>query len=225
MTRRETPTLLAERALVDIVDLTSRGGLDYLDALSIQRDVHQEVADGVRPSTLMLLEHTPVFTAGKRTESHERPIPGVTKSTPVIDVDRGGKITWHGPGQLIGYPIIKLRNPHELLGYVREIESGIIAVLADLGVTGGRVQGRSGVWIDGKRKIAAIGIRVARGVTMHGFAINANCSLQSFAEIIPCGLADSEVTTISREIGSEVTVSDMLPLVRRRILPHLEGQL
>lgn len=225
MAAPQSSGLLVERALVEFLDLTSRGPIDYQVALSMQQEIHQEVAQGLRPATLMVLEHASVFTAGKRTESHERPIPGVTTSTPVIDVDRGGKITWHGPGQLVGYPIIKLRNPEELVGYVREIESGIISLLADLEIRGERVAGRSGVWVDGKRKIAAIGIRVAQGVTMHGFAINANCSLDSFGEIIPCGISDSEVTSISREIGEEVSVADILPLVKKRMTPILEGQI
>ena len=218
----QTPGLLAERSFVELLDLTSEECIDYRVALAMQQAIHLEVVNGLSPSTLMTLQHAPVFTAGKRTQPDERPFPGVTNSTPVIDVDRGGKITWHGPGQLVGYPIIKLHNPLELVGYVREIESGIIALLGDLGIMGERVAGRSGVWIDGKRKIAAIGIRVAQGVTMHGFAINANCSLDSFNEIVPCGIADSEVTSISRETGKDLSVAEIMPLVRERIVPVLE---
>lgn len=206
------------RGLVDSLNLLPSGLVDYDEALELQRSIHRQVAGGERHSTLLLLEHVPVFTAGKRTAPEERP----TSTTPVVDVDRGGKITWHGPGQLIGYPIVKLRNPNELVGYVREIEGGIIEVLAEFGIDAGRVEGRSGVWIDSRRKIAAIGIRVAQGVTMHGFAINANCSLEAFAEIIPCGISDSEVTSISRELGREVTIKELLPIVERRVLAALE---
>lgn len=207
------------RALVEATNLLSAGPMDYMEGLDLQRKIHGEVVTGRRSSTLLLLEHAPVFTAGKRTETHERPLTG----TPVIDVDRGGKITWHGPGQLVGYPIIKLSNPTELVGYVREIERGIIEVLSEIGIDAGRVEGRSGVWIDGRRKIAAIGIRVAQGVTMHGFAINADCDLSAFAEIIPCGISDSEVTSISRELTREIDSEQLAPLVERKMLNILEG--
>ena len=207
------------RSLVEAINLLAAGPMEYNEGLELQRRLHGEIATGDRRSTLLLLEHTPVFTAGKRTESHERPFTG----TPVIDVDRGGKITWHGPGQLVGYPIIKLSNPTELVGYVREIEGGIIDVLSELGIDAGRVDGRSGVWIEGRRKIAAIGIRVAQGVTMHGFAINANCDLGAFEEIIPCGISDSEVTSISKELGREVDSQQLAPLLERRMLHLLEG--
>jgi lipoyl(octanoyl) transferase len=208
---------------ISLLSLLDQGPQEYLKALELQRLVHREVVAGLRPSTLMLLEHEPIFTAGKRTDPSERPL----SATPVVDVDRGGKITWHGPGQLIGYPIIRLRHPQELVGYVREIEGGIIDLLADFGLIGGRVEGRSGVWIDGQRKIAAIGIRVAQGVTMHGFAINANCSLAAFDEIIPCGIRDATVTSISREISREidreVSVQDLLPKIQERMIPILEA--
>ncbi len=201
------------------ISLLEQGPQEYQGALDLQRRIHHEVATGVQPSTLLLMEHEPVFTAGKRTEQSERPF----STTPVIEVDRGGKITWHGPGQLIGYPILRLRNPQELVGYVREIERGIIELLADFGVIGGRVEGRSGVWIEGERKVAAIGIRVAQGVTMHGFAINANCSLSPFEEITPCGISDAKVTSISKELSRDVSVIDLLPLVEAKMVPILEA--
>ena len=202
-----------------LLSLLERGPQEYRQALELQRLIHGEVANGLRPSTLLLMEHQPVFTAGKRTEPTDRPF----SSTPVVDVDRGGKTTWHGPGQLVGYPILRLRNPQELVGYVREIEQGIIDLLADFGVRGGRVDGRSGVWIEGERKIAAIGIRVAQGVTMHGFAINANCSLSPFEEIVPCGIRDATVTSISKELSRDVSVMELLPLIEAKVVPILEG--
>ncbi len=179
--------------------------VDYTQAWDLQRRLHQDVVDGKAPSTVLLLEHAAVYTAGKRTEDHERPFDG----TPVIPVDRGGKLTWHGPGQLVGYPIIALKDPHGIREYVHILEDVIIAVLEDYGVTGTRVDGRAGIWIeaDGKgptRKIAAIGIRVHNGVTMHGFAINASNDLAPFGMIIPCGISDAGVTTIKAETGRDV---------------------
>lgn len=213
----------SEVLVLETMNLIPDGPQEYQSALALQQKIHAEVVQGTRPSTFITLEHHPVFTAGKRTESHERPLALTSTSTPVIDVDRGGKITWHGPGQLVGYPIIKLRDPMELVGYVREIESGIIQILDDLGIKGERVAGRSGVWIEGKRKIAAIGIRVAQGVTMHGFAINANCDLGAFQEIIPCGISDSEITSISHELGRDVSIATIVPYLEKRMLPVLES--
>ena len=194
--------------------------VDYETAWQRQREVHSEVVSGVRPETVLLLEHSSVFTAGKRTEEYEKP----TDGTPVINVDRGGKITWHGPGQLVGYPIVKLINPTELVGFVREIEAGLIAVCADLGLATGRIDGRSGVWIrdsKGDRKIAAIGVRVAQGVTMHGFAINVNPDLSSFKSIIPCGISDAGVTSLEIELNRTITVDEVSPLVERHIFESL----
>ena len=168
-----------------------------------------------------MLEHPSVYTAGRRTEDAERP----TDGTPVINVDRGGRITWHGPGQLVGYPIIKLQNPTELVGFVREIESGLIHVCADLGVTAIRIEGRSGVWIQdgrGDRKIAAIGIRVAKGTTMHGFALNVNPNLAAFGQIVPCGIADADVTSLEIELGRSITIEEVAPLVERHIVESLK---
>lgn len=192
-----------------------RGGLiEYEKALEIQRTFHREVADGTRPNTLLLLEHPSVYTAGKRTRVDEKP----TDGTPVIDVDRGGKITWHGPGQLVGYPIIKLSNPHELVGFVREIEAGLIKVCDHFGIKGVRVEGRSGVWIvdeKGERKIASIGIRVASAVSMHGFALNVCPDLSAFDQIIPCGIEDAGVTSLARELGREVSIEEVVPVVEK----------
>jgi lipoyl(octanoyl) transferase len=169
---------------------------------------------------LLLLEHPSVFTAGKRTLEVEKPQDG----TPVIDVDRGGKITWHGPGQLVGYPIVKLAKPTELVGFVREIEAGIIAVCQDFGIKGTRVEGRSGVWVcdeRGERKIAAIGIRVASGVSMHGFAINVNPDLSEFSRIVPCGINDAAVTSMAAELNREVTLDEVLPVVEKHLYETL----
>jgi lipoyl(octanoyl) transferase len=170
---------------------------------------------------LLLLEHPSVYTAGRRTDDSERP----TDGTPVIDVDRGGRITWHGPGQLVGYPIVKLLKPTELVGFVREIEAALINVCADLGITAVRVDGRSGVWIQdaqGDRKIAAIGIRVAKGVTMHGFALNVNPDLSAFRSIVPCGISDADVTSLEIELGRVITIDEVAPLVERHIFESLK---
>ena len=198
-----------------------QGGLiDYEEALEMQRAIHSEVASGSRPNTLILLEHPAVYTAGKRTLDEERPVNGA----PVIDVDRGGKITWHGPGQLVGYPIVKLKNPHELVGFVRSIEAGVIAVCHDFGIIGQRIEGRSGVWVSdekGSRKIAAIGIRVASGTSMHGFALNVAPDLSAFSAIIPCGIADAEVTSMERELGREITIADVQSSVEQHLFDAL----
>jgi lipoyl(octanoyl) transferase len=197
------------------------GGLvEYEEALGIQRRIHGEVASGARPNTLLLLEHPAVYTAGKRTLEEERPHNGA----PVIDVDRGGKITWHGPGQLVGYPIVRLQNPHELVGFVREIEAGLINVCQDFGITGQRIAGRSGVWVcdeAGERKIAAIGIRVASSTSMHGFALNVAPDLSAFSAIIPCGIADAQVTSMERELGRAITIEDVQPSVERHLFDAL----
>jgi lipoyl(octanoyl) transferase len=198
-----------------------QGGLvEYKEALEIQRRIHGEVASGARPNTLLLLEHPAIYTAGKRTLEEERPVNGA----PVIDVDRGGKITWHGPGQLVGYPIVRLKNPHELVGFVREIEAGLINVCLDFGINGQRIEGRSGVWVSddsGSRKIAAIGIRVASGTSMHGFALNVDPDLTAFSEIIPCGIADAEVTSMKQELGREITIADVQSSVERHLFDAL----
>ena len=189
--------------------------LPYPEALALQRSIHSAVVEGTRPATVLLLEHPSVYTAGTRTEASERPDDG----SPVIDVDRGGKITLHGPGQLVGYPILRLHDPVDVVAYVRRLEELLIDVIAHFGVTGVRVVGRSGVWIvDGAReeKIAAIGIRVAGGVTMHGFALNCSNSLDAYEHIVACGIRDAGVTTISRESGRQVTPADAAAVVTER---------
>ena len=212
---------LVETQSDSAIALSRHGLVDYHKAWESQKAIHQEVADGIRPNTLLLLEHPPVFTAGRRTEDSERP----TDGTPVIDVDRGGRITWHGPGQLVGYPIVKLRKPTELVGFVREIESGLIAVCHDLGLEAIRIEGRSGVWVQdaqGDRKIAAIGIRVAQGVTMHGFALNVNPDLSAFRTIVPCGISDADVTSLEIELKKSLTIDDVVPLVERHLFESLK---
>ena len=195
------------------------GQVPYDQAWRLQQAVHAEVADGGEDVAL-LLEHPPVYTAGKRTDPWERPQDG----TPVVDVDRGGKITWHGPGQLTGYPIVRLADPVDVVAYVRRLEQVLIDVCAELDLATDRVDGRSGVWTpDGARKVAAIGIRVSRGVTMHGFALNADPDLTAYDRIVPCGIADATVTSLSRELGRDVPVAEVLPLVERH-LPALSAQ-
>jgi lipoyl(octanoyl) transferase len=197
--------------------------VDYLAGWELQRQVHANVVSGRAPDTVLLLEHQPVYTAGRRTETFERPFDG----TPVIDVDGGGKITWHGPGQLVGYPIVRLPEHVDVVAYVRRIERTIIDVCAELGVETTQVVGRSGVWVEADgprpwRKVAAIGIRVIHGVTMHGFALNCDCDLSWFDRIVPCGISDADVTSLSRESGRDVTVAEVLPLVERRLTANLE---
>jgi lipoyl(octanoyl) transferase len=198
--------------------LVRAGVVDYLTALDEQRRLHEQVADGAAPDTVLLLQHPSVYTAGKRTEPWDRPVDG----TPVIDVDRGGKITWHGPGQLVGYPIVRLPEPVDVVAYVRRVEQVLIDTCADLGLATTRVEGRSGVWVPADdrgpaRKVAAIGIRVARGATMHGFSINCDCDLRAFDAIVPCGIRDASVTSLSAELGRSVTVDEVLPVVERHL--------
>lgn len=188
--------------------------IPYRAGWDLQRAIHAEVVAGTRPDTLILLEHEAVYTAGKRTQDHERP----TDGTPVIDVDRGGKITWHGPGQLVGYPIVRLAEPMDVVAHVRRLEVLLIAALAEFGVDGYQVEGRSGVWVRrplSEDKVAAIGVRVERGVTMHGFAINGNNTLSGFRGIIPCGITDAGVTTVSEIVGADVSPAELLPVVTR----------
>ncbi len=203
----------------------------YQAGWDLQRAVHRRRADGEIADTCLMLEHEPVYTAGKRTAPSDRPIgdPGA----PVVDVDRGGKITWHGPGQLVGYPIIRLREPFDVVGYVRALEEALIRTCADFGVTAQRAGGRSGAWVTGgrppdgspggtpDRKVGAIGARVARGVTMHGFALNCDCDLSWFGRIVPCGISDAGVTSLTAEAGRRITVADALGVMER----HLAGVL
>jgi lipoyl(octanoyl) transferase len=192
------------------------GRVDYEEAWDLQRRVHAEVVGGAEDETI-LLEHDPVYTAGKRTEPSERPVDG----TPVIDVDRGGNITWHGPGQITGYPIVRLPQRLDVVAHVRRIEQLLIDTCAEFGLETTRVKGRSGVWTaDGQRKVAAIGIRVAQGVTMHGFALNCDPDLFAFGQIVPCGITDAGVTSLSLELRRDVTVHEALPVLER-FLPSL----
>lgn len=202
------------------------GTVEYTSAWELQRTLADERAQDARGDTLLLLEHPATYTAGKRTEPEDRPMDG----TPVVDVDRGGRITWHGPGQLVGYPIVALADPVDVVEYVRRVEQALIATCASLGVEAGRVEGRSGVWCaatDGlpERKIAAIGIRVQRGVTMHGFALNCDCDLDAYSRIVPCGIPDAGVTSLSAELGREVPVAAVLDDVTSHLVEALDGTL
>jgi lipoyl(octanoyl) transferase len=200
--------------------LSKAGLIDYDRALELQRSLHGEIAENQRPNTLLLLQHPPVYTAGRRTLDSEKPSDG----SPVIEVDRGGKITFHGPGQIVGYPIVRLKNPNDVVGFVRELETALIGVCAELGISAERYCERSGVWIRderGDRKIAAIGIRVARGTTMHGFALNVNPDLSYFDRIVPCGIADAEVTSVSKELGREISIAEVEPIVERHLFEAL----
>jgi len=197
------------------------GVMDYLSAWDLQKQIHQNVVDSQSTNSLLLLEHPSVYTAGRRTEILDRPL----DDTPVIDVDRGGKITWHGPGQLVGYPIIKLKNSTDVVGFVRELETVLISVCVEFGIKADRYCERSGVWVrDDKsdRKIAAIGLRVAKGVTMHGFALNVNPDLSAYEKIIPCGISGAKVTSLSAELGSEITINEVLPVIKKHIQPMLD---
>ena len=207
------------------VQIKQLGTLDYLAAWDLQRaTADARVAGG--PDTLLLLEHPPVYTAGRRTESHERPVDNI----PVVDTDRGGKITWHGPGQLVGYPIVGLGEQLDVVNYVRRLEQSLIAVCSELGLDAGRVEGRSGVWLPpaaGRpaRKIAAIGVRVARGITLHGFALNCDCDLGAFSAIVPCGITDAGVTSLTAELGRRVGVEDVRARVAEAVCDALDGRL
>jgi len=201
--------------------VTELGVVDYLSAWKLQKQIHQDVLNLQSENTLLLLEHPSVYTAGRRTEILDRPL----DDTPVIDVDRGGKITWHGPGQLVGYPIVKLKNSTDVVGFVRELETALISVCAEFGIKADRYCERSGVWVrDDKsdRKIAAIGLRVAKGVTMHGFALNVNPNLSAFEKIVPCGISGAEVTSLTAELGSEITINEVLPVIKKHIQPMLD---
>ena len=203
-----------------VIALTHAGLVEYEQALALQRKFHQEIVVGSRPNSLILLEHPSVYTAGKRTQDFEKPSDG----TPVIDVDRGGRITWHGPGQLVGYPIIKLAKPSELVGFVRTLEGALIELCSEFGISAERVDGRSGVWIvdeKGSRKIAAIGIRVASGVTMHGFALNVCPDLTPFTQIVPCGIDDAAVTSMALELSREITIDEVSPVLEKYLYQAL----
>ena len=201
------------------MEIRRLGHVAYDEAWALQQRLHDAVANGTQDDVVLLLEHEPVYTAGKRTEPWERP----TDGSRVVDVDRGGKITWHGPGQITGYPIVRLADPVDVVAYVRRVEQLLIDVCADLGLATARVEGRSGVWTtDGARKLGAIGIRVSRGVTMHGFALNVCNSLAPYDAVVACGITDAGVTTLSAELGRDVTVDEVLPLIEQH-LPDLVG--
>jgi lipoyl(octanoyl) transferase len=203
------------------VAISNLGVVDYLPTWELQKSIAADVISGKSENTLLLLQHPSVYTAGRRTEISDRPQNG----TPVVDVDRGGKITWHGIGQLVGYPIIRLKNPADVVGFVREIESALIDACSELGISTERVCERSGVWIrdaKGDRKIAAIGIRVAKGVTTHGFAINVNPDLSAYDQIVPCGIIDAGVTSIANELGRDIGIDEVLPLIEKHLLPALD---
>ncbi len=203
------------------ISIQNLGLVNYEDAWEKQREIQAGVAAGEIPNTLLLLEHPPVFTAGRRTSESDRPIDG----TPVINVDRGGKITWHGPGQIVGYPIVKLKNGNDVVGFVREIEIALINTCQEFGVNAERYCERTGVWIrdaKGDRKLAAIGIRVAKGVTMHGFALNVNPDLSWFKKIVPCGIPDVEVTSLSVELGRNIAIVEILESLTRNITTALD---
>jgi lipoyl(octanoyl) transferase len=212
------------RSSSEPIDVRHLGTVEYRAAWQMQREIADaRVAGG--PDTLLLLEHPPVYTAGKRTEPHERPVDG----TPVVDTDRGGKITWHGPGQLVGYPIIGLTEPLDVVNFVRRLEDSLISVCGALGLQTGRVDGRSGVWVpaDGgrpARKIAAIGIRVARATTLHGFALNCDCTLDDYGAIVPCGISDAGVTSLTAELGRRVTTADVAERVAEAVADALDGR-
>jgi lipoyl(octanoyl) transferase len=210
------------------IDVRQLGTVDYRAAWRLQRDLADaRVAEGPEGpggiDALLLLEHPAVYTAGRRTQPHERPI----DSTPVVDTDRGGKITWHGPGQLVGYPIIGLAEPLDVVNYVRRLEESLIKVCRDLGLDAGRVDGRSGVWVPGRpaRKVAAIGVRVARATTLHGFALNCDCDLAAFSAIVPCGISDAGVTSLSAELGRAVAVDEVRARVADAVCDALDGVL
>ncbi|MDX1881807.1 lipoyl(octanoyl) transferase LipB [Mycolicibacterium sp. 120270] len=207
------------------VEVRRLGTIDYEDAWTLQRELADaRVAGG--PDTLLLLEHPSVYTAGKRTLPEERPIDG----TPVVDTDRGGKITWHGPGQLVGYPITGLAEPLDVVNFVRRLEESLIHVCRELGLQTGRVDGRSGVWVPADargpaRKVAAIGVRVSRAITLHGFALNCDCDLNAFSSIVPCGISDAGVTSLTAELGHHVGVDDVIDRVTTAVCDALDGRL
>ena len=213
------------RSSLAAIDVRQLALVDYLAAWQLQRDLADARVAGGR-DTLLLLEHPTVYTAGRRTEPHERP----TDGTPVVDTDRGGKITWHGPGQLVGYPIIGLAEPLDVVNYVRRIEESLIKVCTDAGLQVGRIHGRSGVWVPAAggrpaRKVAAIGVRVSRATTLHGFALNCDCDLGAFETIVPCGISDAGVTSISAELGHRVGVEDVRLAVAEAVCDALGGRL
>ena len=207
-------------SLVDHTAVIHAGILDYQEAWQLQRDTVEGIIAGTTPNTLFLLQHPSVYTAGRMTKPEDRPLDG----TPVIEVDRGGKITWHGLGQIVGYPIVKLKNRSDVVGFVRAVEGALIDLCIEFGIPAECYAERSGVWIrdeKGDRKIAAIGMRVAKGVTMHGFALNVNPDLTAYDKIIPCGYSDTGVTSMAKELDRDITIDEVMPLVESKILTAL----
>lgn len=205
---------------VDQIAVIHGGLLGYEASWAMQRELHQAVADGVKENTLILIEHPSVYTAGRRTDILERPQDG----TPVIDVDRGGRITWHGPGQIVGYPIVRLEKRNEVVGFVRTMEGALIRTLSKFGITGIQIDGKTGVWIkdeSGERKIAAIGVRVAKGVTMHGFALNVCPELSYFERIIPCGMPEAQTTSMAKELKREISIAEVTPILQDEMVAAL----
>ena len=206
-------------ALSDITVIHS-GLMDYEASWQMQREIHSEVAEGSKANTLILIEHPSVYTAGRRTDILERPQDG----TPVIDVDRGGRITWHGPGQIVGYPIVRLEKRNEVVGFVRTLEEGLIETLAEFGIHGISIAGKTGVWIkdeSSERKISAIGVRVAKGVTMHGFALNVCPDLSKFDSIIPCGMPEAETTSMAKELNRTISIAEVTPVLEKHLVKAL----
>ncbi len=191
--------------------------VEYQSAWDQQRELHHKIVTENHPDVAVLLEHQNVYTAGRSTKPEDRP----TDSSPVFDIDRGGRITWHGPGQIVCYPIMKLDDPVDVVAHVRRLELLIMNVCSKLGLETTQIEGRSGVWVKGNglpdKKIAAIGIRVAKKATMHGFALNCNNSLVAFRNIVPCGIGDADVTTISLELGRDVSVAEVTPLIEEEL--------
>ena len=208
-------------SIVKSLKVEELGVVDYLAAWELQKQIQEKVANNQIENRLLMLQHPSVYTAGRRTQLADRPI----DNTPVIDVDRGGKITWHGLGQIVGYPILRLKNSTDVVGFVRELETSLIQVCELFGVKTDRYCERSGVWVrdqKGDRKIAAIGLRVAKGVTMHGFALNVNPDLSAYSKIIPCGIADAQVTSLAKELDRSITVDEVMPILIKEITPVLE---
>lgn len=205
---------------VSDIEVIHSGLLDYEKSWQMQREIHQAVADGAKSNTLILIEHPSVYTAGRRTDILERPQDG----TPVIDVDRGGRITWHGPGQIVGYPIVRLEKRNEVVGFVRNLEEALIATIAEFDINGISIAGKTGVWIKdekGERKISAIGVRVAKGVTMHGFALNVCPDLTKFNAIIPCGMPEAETTSMQRELNRTISIAEVTPVLEKHMVKAL----
>ena len=214
--------MISSITMQKLVKVQELGVVDYLSAWQMQKQIADGVLTGKIENTLLLLQHPSVYTAGRRTQLSDRPL----DNTPVIDVDRGGKITWHGVGQLVGYPIIKLKNSADVVGFVRELENALIQVCEEFGITAQRYCERSGVWVrdeKGDRKIAAIGLRVAKGVSTHGFALNVNPDLSAYLKIIPCGIPDAKVTSISAELGEQINIEQVMPVLQKYICPVLEN--